>query len=235
MGLTETFRAVNSKVAAGRITASYHPYKELKHTWRHRDGVLAFRVSDYMRGSPEAVLESLAWHLICRARDVECTEAMSERYLRHVRSVSFWAGRRDIYIGRARNLAFRPKGNERDLGVVFDYVNACYFNGSIERPALAWASESPRTRVGYFHAPLGILAVNRALDSGRVPRYVLEFVVYHELLHGLLDVDDGLARRVRHSSEFRRREQAFARYEEAQAWLSKIARRRRIEGGVPQA
>ena len=235
MGLTETFRAVNSKVAAGRVTASYHAYKELKHTWRHRDGVLVFRVSDYMRHSPEDVLESLAWYLICRARSVACPEAMAEQYIRHVRSGSFWSDRRDLYMSRARNLAFRPKGNERDLEAVFDYVNACYFDGAVERPALAWVSESPRTRVGYFHAPLGILAVNRALDSARVPRYVLEFVVYHELLHGVLDVDDGLARRVRHSSEFRRREQAFARYEEAQTWLSKIARgQKTVEGVVPQ-
>jgi hypothetical protein len=72
------------------------------------------------------------------------------------------------------------------------------------------------------------------LDSARVPRYVLEFVVYHELLHGLLDVEDGVSRRIRHTAEFRKKERAFAMYDEAQVWLSRIARRRRIDGVVPQ-
>lgn len=234
MVLAETFRAVNSRVAVGRINASYYPYKELKHTWRSRDGSLTFRVSDYMRGSPSEVIESLAWYLVCRARNIDCPEAMVERYLRHVRSESFWSTQRDTYLGRAKNLTFRPKGNDRDLAIVFDYVNACYFDGAIETPELAWVSESSRTRVGFFHAPLHILAVNRVLDSARVPRYVLEFVVYHELLHSVLDIDDGLVRRVRHTAEFRRREQAFARHEEAQAWLSRVARKKRIEGVVPQ-
>jgi hypothetical protein len=234
MELSETFRAVNSKVGAGRLSASYYPYRELKHTWRSRDGVVAFRVSDYMRGVPEEVIESLAWYLICRARGADCPEGMAERYLRHIRSPGFWSDRRDQYVGRAKNLAFRSKGNERDLGAVFDYVNACYFGGTIDTPELAWASESPRRRVGFFHAPLRILAVNRALDSARVPRYVLEFVVYHELLHGLLDVEDGVSKRIRHTAEFRKKERAFAMYDEAQVWLSRIARRRRIDGVVPQ-
>lgn len=234
MCLTETFRAVNSKVAVGRITASYYPYKELKHTWRARDGALSFRVSDYMRGSPPEVIESLAWYLVCRARSIDCPDAMAERYLRHIRSEPFWSARRDVYVGRAKNLNFRPKGNHRDLAAVFEYVNECYLDGDAMAPELAWVSESPRKRVGFYHAPLGILAVNRALDSVRIPRYVLEFVVYHEMLHGLLDVDDRLVRRVRHTTEFRRREQAFARHEEAQAWLSKVARKKRNEGVVPQ-
>ncbi|UCE91742.1 MAG: hypothetical protein JSV90_00900 [Methanobacteriota archaeon] len=233
MDLDETFRTVGSKVSTGRVSASYHPYRELRHTWRHADGVLAFRISDYMRGSSQPVMESLAWYLLCRARGADCPKGMEERYLRHVRTREFWSNRRDQYLGRAKNLAFRAMGNERDLGAAFDHVNKHYFDGSVERPELAWASGSPRTRVGFFHVPLGVRAVNRALDSARVPRYVLEFVVYHELLHSLLDVEDGVSRRVRHTPEFRRREKVFERYDDARKWLTRIARRQRSEGGCP--
>lgn len=226
MSLSDTFRAVSAKVASGRLGVSYFPYRELKHTWRCVDGSTVFRVSDYMRDSPEEVLESLAWYLICKARGKECPQGMAERYLRHVRSADFWASRRDQYISRARNLTFRAKGGERDLGKVFDYVNSFHFSGQLARPELAWARESPRRRVGFFHSALRILAVNKALDSASVPRYVLEFVVYHELLHSVLDVEDGKSRRVRHTAEFKRMEERFARYPEAQAWLSKIAARR---------
>ena len=226
MVLSDAFRAVDAKIAGGRLSASYYPYRELKHTWRVRDGATIIRVSDYMRGAPEDVLESLAWYLVCRARGKECPEGASERYLRYVQSPEFWSSRRDLYLSRAKNLVFRAKGNERDLGEVFDYVNACYFSDRLDRPELAWARESPRKRVGFYHESLGILAVNRALDSVRVPRYVLEFVVYHELLHGILDLDDGIQRRIRHTAEFRRMEMGFVRYDDAQSWLARIAAKR---------
>ncbi|HUV61339.1 MAG TPA: hypothetical protein VMW71_04130 [Thermoplasmata archaeon] len=223
MDLSDKFRSVNSQLVGGRVSARLHPYKELKHTWRSYDGGLTFKVSDYMRGAPEDVVESLAWFLICRAREKECPRGLSSRYLNHVRSTEFWADRRSVYLSRARNLSFRPRGSAHDLAAAFEYVNSCYFDGKVSVPDLVWARESPSRRMGFYHQPLGILAVNRALDSERVPRYVLEFVVYHEMLHGVTEPEDGLNHRVFHTKEFRAREREFARYEEAQKWLSRIA------------
>jgi len=43
------------------------------------------------------------------------------------------------------------------------------------------------------------------------------------MLHGVTEPEDGLNHRVFHTKEFRAREREFARYEEAQKWLSRIA------------
>lgn len=239
MSLTETFREVNDRLSDGRVRVSFYPYKELKHTWRMSDRVLFFKVSDYMKGAPDVVLESLAWCLICRARRKECPEGMSREYRMHVRAPQFWEARRSLYLSRYKNLSFRPSGECRDLDEVFSYVNSVYFEGGLERPDLAWVRESPKSRVGFYHSPLRILAVNRILDTDRIPRFVLEFVVYHELLHGTVDCIDGLSRRTFHTKEFRRRESEFSNHDEAEEWLARIAgqhgRASLGDGVVPQA
>jgi len=232
--LEGVFRQVGKQLSAGRVSAEYHPYNELKHTWRQRQSTISFRISDYMDTAPEAVTEALAWYLLCRAYKKRCPDGMAERYLEYARSRTLWEPKKKTYMTRARNLSFRPVGSARDLGTVFDYVNSCYFEGSIRRPDLAWAKEAPSVRLGFYFEPLDILAANRVLDSEKVPRYVLEFVVYHELLHGVLDAKGTPTHRVHHTKEFRDAERRFSMYDEAEAWLTKLARQKRVKKGVPQ-
>jgi hypothetical protein len=232
--LEGVFRTVGKQLSAGRVSAEYHPYAELKHTWRRRQNTVSFRISDYMDRAPGEVTEALAWYLLCRAFDKRCPDGMAETYLGYARSRDAWAPKKGLYMTRARNLSFRPLGSARDLGSVFDYVNSCYFEGSVRRPDLAWARESPSVRLGFYFEPLDILAANKVLDSEKVPRYVLEFVVYHELLHGVLEAKGSPTRRVHHTKEFRDREKEFSMYDEAEAWLTKLVRKRRAEKGVPQ-
>lgn len=228
------FRQVGKQLTSDRVSAEFHPYSELKHTWRKRQSTVFFRISDYMDASPEAVIEALAWFLMCRVYGKRCPDGVAETYLEHARSREMWAPKKPIYVRRARNLGFRPVGAHRDLGAVFDYVNSCYFGGTVRRPDLAWVKESPSTRLGFYFEPLDILAANRTLDSEKVPRYVLEFVVYHELLHGVLDAKGTATRRLHHTREFRERERQFSMYGEAEDWLSRLARRKRVEKSVPQ-
>ncbi|UCE45416.1 MAG: hypothetical protein JSU93_00530 [Methanobacteriota archaeon] len=223
MDIEEAFRTINAQVSDGDVDACFYPYKELKHTWRARNGRLAFRISDYMRGSPDDVLESAAWFLTCRARGEECPKSFSSRYLEHVRSAEFWSNCRPLYISRARNLSFKPIGNARDLNAAFESVRLCHFRGGLEKPDLAWARESPSRRIAFLHQPLKVLAVNRTLDSEMIPTFVLEFVIYHELLHAVMGCQAYPDRRVYHTNEFRARERQFAKHDEARRWLARIA------------
>jgi hypothetical protein len=56
------------------------------------------------------------------------------------------------------------------------------------------------------------------LDSPRVPRFVLEWIVFHEILHHVLPVERAGTRRRYHTEAFRAFERGFERYEEARAW-----------------
>jgi len=224
--LETIFRQVGKQVTEDRISAEYNQYTELKHTWRLRNHMLSFKISDYMDGAPDEVTKALAWYLICRAKGSKCPAGMTVQYLDYARSTDLWDTKRDTFISRARNLSFRPVGNHRDLGEVFDYVNGCYFSGGLRRPDLAWTKESPSSRLGFYFKALNLLAANRVLDSERVPRYVLEFVVYHELLHEVMNPKGTATRSIHHTKEFKERERQFSMYSEAEDWLLRLSRPR---------
>jgi len=226
VSLGKAFASVGKELGRPEVLAAFYPYSELKHTWkRDREGMF-FKISDYLSDAPETVLESLSWYLLCRAVGRKCPQGKADRYLVYARSRELWESKKELYLSRSRNLSFEPRGNARDLRDVFDYVNSFYFASRLQDPILAWATESPRRRLGFYFQPLNLLAANRALDSDAVPRYVLEFVVFHELLHHVSAGNGRAARRVHHTLEFKKQEKTFSHYDDAERWLGKLARER---------
>jgi hypothetical protein len=63
--------------------------------------------------------------------------------------------------------------------------------------------------------------IHPALDHPSVPRWVVESVVHHELLHADLDTVVSNGRRRLHTPEFRRREREFERHDDARRWVDR--------------
>jgi len=226
VSLGRAFASVGKELEEPEVVAVFYPYSELKHTWKGDGGRISFKISDYLADAPETVLESLSWYLLSRAVGKRCPQGKADRYLVYARSREFWESKKQLYLSRSRSLSFEPRGNARDLRDVFEYVNSFYFASRLRNPILAWAAESPRRRLGFYFQPLNLLAANRALDSNAVPRYVLEFVVFHELLHHVSAGDGRFARRIHHTLDFKRQEKTFSHYEDAERWLRKLAAKR---------
>lgn len=223
MDLSSRFEAVAEQLGEGHVSASFYPYRELKHTWKLANGSLTFKISDYLEHSPGEVIDSLAWYLVFRALRKSSQDVRAERYLEYLHSSELWGRVKGLYLGRAKNLILKPAGEHRDLSTVFEYVNSTYFAGKVRNPELAWVSESPSRRLGFYFAPLRLLAVNAAFDSELVPRYALEFVVYHELLHHVDAVDGRPRRRVHHTKSFKEQERLFSSHTDAERWLRRVA------------
>jgi hypothetical protein len=236
--ISELFDSVSRELGVGRSSAVFCPYSELRHTWRRVGTHASFQVSDYLEGASPDVLESLAWYLVSKAFRIPTPHGMSEKYLDCIASEEFWQSRRYMYLERAKNLSLDPHGIHRDLSTIFDYVSSTYFRGAVRDPTLAWVRESPARRLGFYFEPLNLLAVNRVLDAERIPRFVLEFVVYHELLHHM-DAGSGRRnRRVHHTRRFREQERLFSSYAEAEKWLNRLVAEHRLakkRAGVPRA
>ena len=222
----ERFLAVSKRLWKGDVSVSFFPYAELKHTWSVERDRIEFRLSDYVIDAPEDVIESLAWYLACKATHTRCDDGRKARYIDYVRSREFWKRKKDQYLKRAKGLSKGPQGRVRDLGSVFEYVNGCYFSGTVARPILVWTSETPGRRLGYYFEPLNLLAINSVMDSEEVPRYVLEFVVYHELLHHIDADGHRKGKRVHHTKRFREQERRFNHFDDAEKWLRRLARRK---------
>jgi predicted metal-dependent hydrolase len=121
-----------------------------------------------------------------------------------------------------RKTAVRPEGKCHNLDDILRSLNREYFDGRIS-PAITWGSRSPACAVrkrtlGSYHRQMNIIRINPVLDRKSVPRYFVEFVVYHEMLHADLGAHEKNGRRVVHSREFRQRERLFNHFEKAAAW-----------------
>jgi hypothetical protein len=118
----------------------------------------------------------------------------------------------------------RPRGRIHDLRVLFDRVNADYFGGEQTPPRLLWSERVPSVEFGHYEPATDTVRLSQRLDAPDVPRFVLEHVMHHELLHRALGAERRGDRRRYHSGRFRREERRFERYAEAEAFLEKVAR-----------
>ena len=120
----------------------------------------------------------------------------------------------------------RTRGRYYDLETVFSSCNRRNFGGKIPRPkVLHWSPKVNHSTMGSYNIREDILMINSGLDRRDVPEYVLDFVMYHELLHKVLGVKTSGSRRMSHTKEFRELEKAHPYYEQAQAFIQKLARK----------
>ena len=133
----------------------------------------------------------------------------------------------------ARRLSLCPVGDVLDLRDIAADLNQRYFAGRL-KVHISWgkaagenanpASNCRRTRtaslqLGSYSYEDRLIRVHRVLDRPSVPRYVVESVVYHELLHADLPPVTRGGRRYFHTPEFRRRERHFRHFERADCWV----------------
>jgi hypothetical protein len=75
-----------------------------------------------------------------------------------------------------------------------------------------------RRTLGTYLEERNLIRINPVLDSSRVPLLYLEFIVYHEMLHAVMESEVKNGRRSIHAKEFRRREMLFEQYDRAVQW-----------------
>lgn len=112
------------------------------------------------------------------------------------------------------------KGAVYDLNQLFEKVNAEHFGSRLEKPVLKWSAKVNRSRFGSYSFRTDTVILNRQLDRAAVPGTVVEFVLYHELLHKALGYKVGKGRIRSHTAEFRQREKRFPGYDRIKNWLS---------------
>ncbi len=201
----------------------FYPYANLNHTIRLRDGVLLVRISDLMEGAPEALLGALAHMLLARLyrRPVDARRAARYRRFSNRRDVADRAYRVRQLRGRKRLAS--PRGRAFDLEEIFDALNLRFFHGLLGRPQLAWSPALSRSRLGHYDPAHNAIVISRALDSERVPRCAVEYLVFHEMLHLRHPVRRNGPRRVVHPPEFQREERLFPEYALARSYLKRLA------------
>jgi hypothetical protein len=209
------FRRLRIKSPVGSISAGFHPFAGLRSTITLRDGEVIARVADVLAKASPMVLEALAEILLARIFRRRPSREARECYLAYtfrpaIRS-RIDAARRE----RGRKRLLPPRGQYYDLEEIFHRLNRCYFPEKLPTPRLGWSHQLSRTLLGHYDSGHATIVVSRRLDSPSAPGYLVEYIVYHEMLHMRFPVERRGHRRVVHSREFREAEKQFPKYEQA--------------------
>lgn len=202
----------------------FYPYSSLVITLRRRHDTLFVRFSDLLRRAPVQVLESAAALLLARVYRRRGHRQLFEPYLAYARSQRT---RERINQMRGRRVRLRhtaPQGRHFDLTALFDRLNAKYFQGLLQRPHIGWSTRTWRRQFGCYDPGPNQILLNRRMDRPNIPQFVVEYVLYHEMLHVKHPTRRSGCSLISHSPEFRAEEKLFEQFSPARKFLDSLAR-----------
>lgn len=210
------------------VHVAFYPYVDTRSTVRLDQGRLVLRLSDHLLDAPDMVLEGVVSVLLCRLHRVDMRRADAEAveaYEAHVRQERLEKRRDDSRRERGRK-HIDPVGHHRSLLQSFLRVSLDMDLCLPEVPKLSWSRTVSRRRFGHWDPAHGCIVISRILDDPKVPPFVLDYVVYHELLHIVHPVENGATRRRIHTPAFKADEARFPLAAEAEKWIARLASRR---------
>lgn len=202
----------------------FYPYSSLVLTIRRREELVSVRFSDLLKRAPLEVLEGAAALLLSRVYRKRAPRALVRPYLEYARSDRMRRRIDRIRRQRVRRVPTLAQGRHHDLSELFDRLNHQYFAGELHRPHIGWSTRSWRRQFGCYDPGPNQIVLNRRMDHAGIPQFVVEYVLYHEMLHVKHPTRRSGCTLVSHSPEFRLEEKRFAQFAIARKFLDRLAR-----------
>jgi hypothetical protein len=215
----EAFQEVCPRRPLPELTVEFYAFANVNHTIRLRNGKLHVRLSDLLEGAPGPVLRALANILLAKMYRQPVERSWAARYRRYVASREISRKAHLVRQARGRKRLGSPRGRVYDLEAIFEDLNVRFFHGLLARPLVTWSRDHARNSLGHYDPAHNAIVVSQIFDHPRVPRYALEYILYHEMLHLLHPVKLKGSRRCVHSAEFRAEEKRFPQLEAARRFL----------------
>jgi hypothetical protein len=213
------FREMKPRTPLPEIRVQFRRYANANAQIRLQPGILLIRMADTLAAAPEDIHEALAEILLSKLFRRPIAAGTNERYRKYLNRGDVRSNLDQVRSARGRKQVEDPKGTHYDLLQIFDELNFHYFFGLMARPTLGWSRQASRTLLGHYDSSHNTIVLSRILDRAEVPRLVVEYVMYHEMLHVRYPVEHKGARRCVHTPSFKAEEKKFSRYREAKALL----------------
>ncbi len=173
---------------------------------------LELRLHHMFREADERIVEALGRYI--QGKDGKCSAMLTEFINANKSLVRKSPSRRTININ--------PIGKHHRLEGIYRRLNDSYFEGGLD-VAITWGRRNgrkPRShiRLGSYSFEDKIIRIHPVLDRKWVPKYYVESVVYHEMLHAYFQVSEKNGRRRYHTPEFRRWEKLHPNFEQSRQW-----------------
>lgn len=207
-----------------RFHVEFYPYTNLVLTIRRREDAVYVRLSDLMRQCSLPVREGAAALLLSRIYRRRAPRLLVQPYLDYARSQRTRQRIQRMRSTRVRPVTVNARGRHFDLGGMFDSLNGKFFGGNLSRPHLGWSNRGWRRQFGCYDPGPNQILLNRRMDQPGVPQFVVEYVLFHEMLHVKHPTRRSGCTLVSHSKEFRAEEKQFPEFDRARRFLDRLAR-----------
>ncbi len=184
-------------------------------SFRREKGKVRLRLQRIFLDAPSDVIREIGRLITARGR---ITTPEINEFIRKNRS--------KIKQKPPRSPKINPRGRHFNLQEIFDRLNRVYFGGRIQA-RITWGRRSPgrsvrKRTLGSYSQESRIIRINPILDRPGIPRFFIEYVIYHEMLHARFGIKVKGGRQVIHPPEFRTEEKKFRQYQRAIEWEKRI-------------
>ena len=218
----DTYRELCPAAVVPEVRIEFFAFANINNTIRLRDGRLLVRLSDLLEGAPETVLRAIAHILLAKMYRKAIDRSQAARYRRYVASHEIVRKAHLVRQMRGRKLLQPAQGHFYNLDEIFEDLNWRFFHGLLARPRMSWSQARTRRILGHYDPAHNAIIISRIFDHFAVPRYAVEYIVYHEMLHLKHPVKLRGSRRCVHSAEFQVEEKLFPQAAEANAFLKRL-------------
>ena len=221
----EAFARLDARTEVPPIEVSYYPYVGLNQTIRVRKGRVYVRIADMCLDMPPDAQRALAYILVAKLLRKRVPAEADRVYSEYVQSAEMRDRSTERKRAHGRKIVTTDKGEIYDLDEIFENLNFWYFRGRLPKPVLTWSARKTYRILAHHDSTHDTIVVSRSLDARDVPRFVVEYIVYHEMLHIHHPTVHHNGRRYNHTPAFRRDERRFPRYREAEDWIERSVRK----------
>lgn len=207
------------------VNVEFYPYVGINHTIRIRSGEAFVRIAEICRNMPMGAQRSLAYILVSKLYRRRAPKWMREEYGEYIKRDEIRERSAESKRKRGRKVLTGTEGDIYDLNELFDVLNTKYFKDSLKKPVLTWSARRTYRILGHHDSTHDTIVISRSLDSSDTPRYVVEYVMFHEMLHIHHPTVHHNGRRYNHTAVFRNDEKKFRHYQAAEKWIERNVRR----------
>lgn len=200
------------------VTAVFYNTKSIRHTIQLRRKHIQVKIAQSFREAPEQILKILGLILYSKLFHFKIVTQTRRTYRQYVED-SILPNHKTP--SRKPSKKYQAQGNYFNLNHVFDDINRAYFHSQLRKPVLGWSLNNSYTRLGFYAEDKDLLVISRIFDSSSVPMKIVEYMMYHEMLHIAIPSEVVNGRRRIHPPEFKRMDRAFPDYDEIQKWIKK--------------
>jgi hypothetical protein len=218
----ESYLGLRPGTSIPDLKIEFFAFANLNNTIRLRNGRLLVRLSDLLEGAPETVLRAISHILLAKIYRKPIDRGHAARYRRYVGSHEIVRQAHLVRQIRGRKRLQPARGHFYDLDGIFEDLNSHFFHGLMARPRMSWSPTRTRRILGHYDPAHNAIIISRIFDDPAIPRYVLDYIVYHEMLHLKHPVRLRGSRRCVHSKDFQAEEELFPRLADVNAFLRQL-------------